>query len=566
MKIHEHSLQHAFLAACSITLCAAGAWAQDTELLSSSQGLPSDGPNEDPSVSANGRFVAWVSRATNLVSGDTNTSPDVVLLDRESGQLELVSRTSQGVAANSSSFHPRLSADGRLLVFATNAVDMAGGGGRGVWLYDRVQGTHTRISSTAVVGTDAEPCISTSGRWIAYVTVASLLPQDTNAAADVYRYDRVTGATDLVTRDANGVQTAWGCSQPTISADGRFVALQARPNDGAWGAEFATSTHVWVKDMQTGSLEAASTTPNGEPANSTCRDPHMSADGRWVAFLTGSSNLITTAGVQQVAVKDRLTGQVVLASANNGGAPGDNYSWDPFIGPDGRYVGFRSASTNLPGGFTQGYYNIWMRDLVDQTTFLVSRSSASTGQVRGDRDSVDGAASVSGRYVAFSSDATNLVVGDTNLKRDIFVRDLFGDLTRSFGWSPEQSTGCLPHIESLGSPSASAGSGFDIRLEDVRGTQPGILIYSTAGPSAVPLFGSFLYVAPPIVRTPPQQSGGTSGMCDGSFVFDFNTWVTTGPDANLTAGTTVWAQYWSRDPGDPDGAHLSDALSFQLLP
>ncbi len=92
------------------------------------------------------------------------------------------------------------------------------------------------------------------------------------------------------------------------------------------------------------------------------------------------------------------------------------------------------------------------------------------------------------------------------------------------------------------------------------------MVYSTGGAAATPLLGRFLYVGLPFVRTPLQLSGGSSAACNGQFSFDFNAWIATGFDPTLVAGTTVWAQYWSRDPGDPDNAYLSHGVSFTLAP
>lgn len=236
----------------------------------------------------------------------------------------------------------------------------------------------------------------------------------------------------------------------------------------------------------------------------------------------------------------------------------------PRVSGDGRFVTFRSTASNLHLGGSVSYYSIFLRDLARGETRKVSLSSADTGHQVGVGNSEVGGVSLTGRYIVFSSVATNLVAGDGNGFEDVFVRDRHGAWPYSYGWSEPQTIGCVPSIGATGTPSASAGSGFYVTCSDVRSQQPGMMIYSTAGPAAVSLFGGFLYVGAPIVRTPVQSSGGTPGTCNGSFSLDVNALVGSPGHAGLSAGVRVWAQYWSRDPGDPDGAHLSDALELEM--
>ena len=127
----------------------------------------------------------------------------------------------------------------------------------------------------------------------------------------------------------------------------------------------------------------------------------------------------------------------------------------------------------------------------------------------------------------------------------------------------QNSAGCVPQIGWSGFPSANAGSGFVVTASLIASGNNGILFYSKSGPNNVPFLGGTLCVLPPTRRTPGQASGGTGG-CTGTFSIDFNDFALNGSDAGLVSGQGVWAQYWSRDPADPSGTNLTDAVGFTL--
>ncbi len=129
------------------------------------------------------------------------------------------------------------------------------------------------------------------------------------------------------------------------------------------------------------------------------------------------------------------------------------------------------------------------------------------------------------------------------------------------------SAGCTPAMSAAGTPSASAGSGFVVKAVQVLQGKPGLLLYSTAGPGGAPFQGGFLCASSPVVRTTLQMAGaGGAPPCSGSYAFDFNAYVASGVDPDLTAGSQVWTQYWSRDPAAAAGSGLSDGLTFVITP
>ncbi len=545
----------------ALALTPSWSFAQTTERLNLSGGAEANDRSINPECSVDGRFVVWQTLASNVVPGDTNGTWDVFLLDRQTGVTELVSRTSQGTPANGFSVEPSISDNGRYVAFRASAPDLVPGTNAGLYLYDRILKNVVLASPSSSHATtiSKNPALSRTGRYVVFSCDRPLIAADTNARDDVYRYDRVTDSVELVSRDINSVQSTQDSLSASVSEDGRFVVFETLSS--TWGAAFTGTRHIWRKDMLSGALECISTDSLGNPAVGLSRNPVLAADGSWAAFETVASNLVIVNGAQQIVAKNLVTGETRQVTLNDAGQPANNYSYEPEISADGRFVKFRSAANNFHMGGTNAYYSLFMRDLRLGITRKVSLTAAGLSN---DEDCDVGDVSVTGRFIVFSSKSTSLVAGDTNAFEDIFLRDRFGDGTYTYGWSPQQSIGCLPYIEALGTPSASAGSGFDINLVNVRGAVPGILIYSKSGPTAIPVFGSNLYVAAPTIRTSVQVSSGTVGQCNGSFSFDFNSHVAGGSDGGLGSGTPVWAQYWSRDVGSSGGSHLSDALAFVL--
>ena len=159
---------------------------------------------------------------------------------------------------------------------------------------------------------------------------------------------------------------------------------------------------------------------DGTEGNDGSYRPSLSSDGRYVAFHSSTSNLVAgdTNGVADIFVHDRRMGKTSRVSTASDGTEGNNNSYDPSISSDGRYVAFYSYAANLVAGDTNGVADIFVHDRLTGETARVSTASDGT---EGNNDSYDPSISSDGRYVAFESWATNLVAGDTNGRRDIFV-------------------------------------------------------------------------------------------------------------------------------------------------
>ena len=288
-------------------------------------------------------------------------------------------------------------------------------------------GTTERVSiSTAGVqanSASADPAISADGRFAAFDSDATNLdPADTDVFADVFVRDLQANTTILVSRatGSSGVKGNSASSGPAISANGRFVAFHS------WASNLGPADtngviDVFVRDLQanTTTLVSRATGPSGVKGNDTSRVGAISADGRFVAFDSYATNLDfwDTDSTPDVFVRDLGNNVTLLVSQSSASVKGNNWSSDPTISADGRFVAFDSYASNLDPADTDGIVDVFVRDLGTNTTALVSRSSAG---LKGNGNSSRLAISA-GALVVFESAANNLVASDTNGVTDVFV-------------------------------------------------------------------------------------------------------------------------------------------------
>jgi Tol biopolymer transport system component len=400
-----------------------------TRVSVASDGTQANGGSFTPSISADGRYVAFASIAVNLVSGDTNGVQDIFVHDRQTGQTTRVSVASGGAQANGPSFDPSISADGRYVAFASLATNLVSGDTndhRDIFVHDRQTGQTTRVSVASggaqANGPSFDPSISADGRFVAFASLASnLVSGDTNNTGDIFVHDRQTGATTRVSIGPGGTQANRGSLAPSISADGRYVAFHSDATNLVSGVTNGT-THIFVHDRQTGATTRVSVASDGTEGNSVSIKPSISADGRYVAFQSIATNLVSgdTNGTQDIFVHDRQTGQTTRVSVASDGTEGNSGSNDPSISANGRYVAFQSQANNLVSEDTGFITDIFIHDRQTGVTTRVSIAFDGT-----EANNVSSAPSISadGRYIAFESNASNLVDGDTNGTQDIFVHD-----------------------------------------------------------------------------------------------------------------------------------------------
>jgi Tol biopolymer transport system component len=386
-------------------------------------------------ISADGSLVVFWSNATDLTPNDTNSLEDVFLHQMSTGDTGLVSGAAQ--AGNAGSESPVVSADGSLIAFRSSASDLVVGDGNGtpdIFVANRTSGSIERIS-IATGGAEANgssyvPAMTPDGRFVAFASDATnLVAGDTNGVFDVFLRDRTLSTTERVSVASDGTQgNALSGYYPfggfsigiSITPDGRFVAFGSLATnfDGASGYG-----DVFVRDRQAGTTECASVPPGGGFGNDDSYGWSISADGRYVAFLSFATNMVAndTNGAADVFVRDRQAGTTQLVSVAVSGGVGNGSSAYPVLSADGRYVVFVSNASNLVAADTNGTSDVFVRDLQNGTTELVS---VSTAGAQGNGGSFfPPSISSDGRFVVFSSSASNLVVGDVNGFGDVFLRD-----------------------------------------------------------------------------------------------------------------------------------------------
>ncbi len=381
-----------------------------------------------PAISGDGRFAGFFSRDPGLVPGDTNAASDAFLRDRANATTERVSLADSGAQSNDDSFDMSISGDGRFVTFwsyATNLVPGDVGFHADVFLRDRQLGRTERVSvsGAGIAGNDDsfKGVLTPDGRFVVFLSYASnLVPGDTNHCLDVFVRDRQAGTVERVDLSSSGAEGDDDTFQAAISADGRFVAFST------WATNFARvdAQDVFLRDRLLGTTELVSRSSGGVHGNGASMVAALSADGRFVAFASAASNLVAGDGnsAWDVFVRDRTLGTTERVSVSTSGVEANADSGpDLAISADGRFVAFSSAAKNLVDGQTLLDPEVYVRDRLLGTTTCVS---VATGGAPGSFRSGDGLGlSADGRFVAFASQARNLVAGDTNGVEDVFVHD-----------------------------------------------------------------------------------------------------------------------------------------------
>jgi len=367
-----------------------------------------------PAMSADGNLVAFASDASNLVAGDVNGKTDIFVHDRTTDANTLVSVASDGSQGDGQSFSPALSGDGCVLAFASQATNLVPGDTNGeddIFVHDCATGATTRVS-VASDGSQAnhrsfDPTISADGRFVAFHSCATNLGE-TGSCFDVFVHDRVTGATTYVSNGVGG-QPPNDYVFGVIAGGGRFVLFNSGASNLVPGDTNGTFD-VFVHDRDTATTTRVSVASDGTEANGTSDGLAISDDGRFVAFQSGATNLVPGGSGQNIYVRDRNTGTTTRISVAPGGSGPDATVDEPSISADGRFVLYRSYATNLAAG---GAGTL----LYDQTT------GTTTKEFRIFNYPQTVALSGNARFLVFATFAGWYVPGDTNQLSDVFVHD-----------------------------------------------------------------------------------------------------------------------------------------------
>jgi len=396
--------------------------------------------SDTAAISADGRYVAFCSDASNLVAGDTNGSTDVFVRDRVDRTTQLVSVSSTGEQGNDYSCGPSISADGQRISFdsfASNLVPDDTNLAYDAFVHDLTDGSTTRVSvsSTGEEGNLGEGSVRSSisgdGQVVSFESGANnLVEGDTNGEPDIFVHEMSSGITSRVSVGSHGEQSNGETSSSSMSFDGRFVAFES--NDYAMvPGEDSFDWDIFLRDRTDGTTSRISDSPLGGEANDESFDPTISSDGQLVAFESFASNLVAgdTNSAEDVFLYDDTTGSIDRISVSDRELQGNDWSSDPAMSSDGRYVAFGSYASNLvprdtnscPDGIRGHCPDVFLRDRLAGRTVRVSIPAP--GRQANDTSALP-ALTPDARFLAFQSNATNLVPGDTNAVSDVFLVSL----------------------------------------------------------------------------------------------------------------------------------------------
>ncbi len=408
----------------------------------------SNGYSDNPALSGSGRYVAFASDATSLVVGDTNAQRDIFLFDSQTSLVRRINLSLQGQQANGTSNTPAISSDGRYVAFSSEATNL-------------------------VLG-------------------------DTNGFSDIFVVDTLTGTITRESVDSAGGQTNGSSFKPALSSDGRYLVYESTAtNLVAAPAVPSGSSQIYRRDRTTGTTVLVSQSSGGTVANGNSLQASISGDGQYVAFASDASNLVAADanGVRDVFLRDVTAGTTVRASVSSGGVGGNGASRAPALNRnpgnanDGRFVVFGSEASNLVAGDTNGVSDIFVYDRVAATTVRVSVSSAGAqatdpSPAGFQLGSINPSINASGRYVTFASLADNLTAGDANGRSaatdsngavDVFVvdRDVSGSGTFDTAGNIATTMASVNRfgyqtLRLLGTPSTSASDIYPVISDDGR--------------------------------------------------------------------------------------------------
>lgn len=388
------------------------------------------GDSNNPAISANGRFVVYHSRAENLVANDTNNASDIYYYDKKTKTTYRLTEGAQG-EGNNDSADAHVSGNGRYVAYssaASNLVQDDTNERNDIFLYDSKKSTTLRISVDKFgrQGNSGSflPDISADGRFIIYESLANnLVPKDRNQFRDIFLYDTRTGLTRLISITQSNIQGNGSSYKPSISANGRYAAFSSDASNFA-ANDTNNASDVFLYDIKTRIVTLISVNAEGTPGNGRSFDAHISGNGRFVIYSSNAGNLVEgdTNAEYDIFLYDRKKNTTQRISTNSLGEQANGNSFGPRISTKGRFIAYVSDAANLVDNDSNQLPDIFR---FDRKTGITSRISlnAKGAEVTG-AGSFSPDINTNGRYVVFKSYATDLVEGDINEHSDIFLNDL----------------------------------------------------------------------------------------------------------------------------------------------
>jgi Tol biopolymer transport system component len=523
-----------------------------------SSGAEGSGTSERSRISSNGRFVVFVSQASDLVADDGNKTWDVFVHDRDTAATECVSLDPSGATGNGASgtFYelPAISADGRFVAFtsdATNLIPGTSSSGTQVFVRDRETGL-IEIASVDDAGIEGDgfsdsPSISGDGRFVAFESASTnLAAGDTNNVVDVFVHDRATGGTDRVSLDPSGASGNGESRIPVISSDGQIVAFSSVASNLVTNDTNGCSD-AFVYDRRTATIERTSIDASGAEGDGPSYAGPTSANGQIASIVSSASNLVSgdTNRVYDVFVRDRAAGTTERASIDSGGAEGDGGSLCPSLSADGDVIAFASFATNLVAGDTNGTWDVFIHD---RRTLSTLRATVDLGGGQADSGGDPPNLSADGGTVSYSSSSSDLVTADTNGVRDVFVRDAHVATWCNYD-SGVAGTFGVPSLTLSANP--VIGATITVDLSNSRGSPTIGLLVLGCQRARIPTHGGELLVDPSLI-VPISFSYGSDSF-DGTI-----------PSSVVWCGVTLDLQGVDLDPGAVAGVSFSPGLELVI--
>ena len=544
----------AMLASSSVASAVAPGFAPGTTTRVSvaTDGTPANASLQSQVLSQDGRYVVFASSATDLVTLATGGRLQVYRHDRVSGVTELVSLSRTGVASTGSSFAPTLSADGRFVAFVSTGTDLVAGDTNGVidvFVRDMTNGTTTAASTDAngafVVGATSlanfpgARALSDDGRYVAFSSTAPLVP-GANGVAQVYVKDLSSGAVVRASVDATGNAGNGASGQATISGDGNVVAFQSTSTSLS-SVSTGGQLEIYSRDLAAGVTTLDSVSTAGAAAGLVAAFPGLSHDGRYLVFETPAQlDATDTDTSYDVYLRDRSAQTTTLASPGGGGV--DNRA--PSISADGAYVAFHSSDSTLVAGDANNVSDVFLWNRATGAYTLVSLNDAG---VQANAASSFASVSANGGSVLFASQASNLVTSPLTTAQQLYVRDLATDQAPVVAPLADASVDEGATFTTTGSFSDADGSTSwtaTVDWGDGSGAQQLALVDKTFSLSRLLAPGTY-----PVTVSVTDGEGLTGTASFHVSVANVAPTVNAGPDAQVGFGTTFAAAGSFTDPG-----------------
>lgn len=387
---------------------------------------PGNADSGGGSISGDGNLVAFQSDATNLVPGDTNGATDIFVRNRASGWTNRDSVSAAGAQANGRSFFARITPNGRWVVFvstASNLVPDDTNGKSDVFVRDRWSGAVERVSLSsagAQANSDSDlPNITPDGRWVVFQSSASdLVPGDTNGVGDIFLRDRQTGQTTRLSVNTAGQQANGPSYGPSVSNSGLAIAFSSDATNLDINPDANNARDVFLRNLYEKTTAMVSRDNLGNQFYNPSQSARISGNGRYVMFTN-----VDNGSLGSVYLLDRAYGYLTPIDPDAKGLNGDSL---PLLGvglsTDGRYILLNSTAQGLVRGDNNGATDAF---LYDRTLDDCRRVSLGVACLPCNRDAYGGSISPDGRWVTFTTPSPDLVESDNDGFNDVFVRELW---------------------------------------------------------------------------------------------------------------------------------------------